>query len=78
MNRKFPICSRNCPSVDLTTSVCSDPPGWKQLITCTLPMNERIPLMTSTFSDPDDDDVFEYLSKDDSQALIDVIYEVSV
>lgn len=64
------------PSTPL--SVCSNPPAWKLLIADTLPPNERIPLITSIFSDRDELDVFKYLPTDDAQSFIDVIDEVGV
>lgn len=41
-------------------------------------MNERISLITSICSDPDEAKLFEYLSKDDAQAFVDVVDEVSI
>ena len=48
------------------------------MISPTLPAHERINLITSAFSDPDEFGVFEYLSGDDAQAFVDVIEEVSI
>ena len=41
-------------------------------------MDERIPLLTSIFSDRDEVEVFKYLSREDAQAFIDVIDGVGV
>lgn len=64
------------PSTSLL--VCSNPPAWKLLIADTLPPNERIPLITSIFSDHDELEVFKYLPTDEAQAFIDVVDEVGV
>ena len=40
-------------------------------------MDERIPLIKSICSDRDEVVVFEYLSRDDAQAFVDVIDEAS-
>lgn len=58
--------------------VCSNPPVWKKLIADTLLPNERIPLITSIFSDRDEREAFLYLPIDDAQAFIDVVDAVSV
>ena len=55
----------------------STPPPWKRLIDPGLPKDERIQLITTTFSDRDEFEVFEYLAGNDAQAFVDVIYEVS-
>ena len=56
----------------------SNPPPWKNLIADTLSVDERIPLLTSIFSDRDEVEVFKYLSREDAQAFIDVIDGVGV
>ena len=55
----------------------SNAPPWKCLISPTLPANERTDLIMAIFSDRDEVEMFKYLSVKDSQALIDVIDEVS-
>ena len=56
----------------------SNPPPWKRLIDPTLPVNERIPLITFIFSDRDEVEVFKHLSRDDAQAFVDMVDEASV
>ena len=60
------------------TFVPSNPPAWKRLISPALPQNERIDLISSIFSDCDEFEIFKYLSGEDSQAFVDVTYEVSI
>ena len=48
------------------------------MIDPTLPVNERIPLITSIFSDRDEVEVFKHLPKDDAQAFVNVIDEASI
>ena len=48
------------------------------MIDPTLSMNERIDLMKSTFSDCDEIEVLKYASRNDSQALVDVMDEASI
>ena len=66
------------PPLSLTLLVSSTPPGWKRLINPTLPVDERIPLITSIFSDTDGVEVFKYLSGNDAQTFVDVVDEVSI
>lgn len=56
----------------------SNPPIWKQLIDPTLSINGRIDLMKSIFSDCDEAQVLKYASRDDAQALVDVVDEASI
>lgn len=58
--------------------MCSNPPAWKKLITCSSTVGEHITLVESIFSDHDEVEVFDYLHKDDAQALINIIYEASI
>ena len=53
------------------------PPAWKQLISPTLAIHKRIPLIESIFSDHDEVEVVGHLRGDDAQAFVDVIDEVS-
>ena len=53
------------------------PPPWKQLIDHSLSMDERISLLTSTVTNPDEVEIMERLCGNDAQALIDVIDEVN-
>ena len=53
------------------------PPAWKQLISPTLAIHKRIPLIESIFSDLDEVEVVGHLRGDDAQAFVDVINEVS-
>jgi len=55
----------------------SEHPAWKQLINPTLAMHERIPLITTIFSDNKQVEVVMQLSGDDAQAFINMIEEVS-
>ena len=48
------------------------------MISDTLSMDERIPLIKSIFSDRDEVVVLEYLSRVDAQAFVDVIDEASI
>ena len=57
--------------------VDSSPPAWKQLISPTLAIHKRIPLIESIFSDLDEVEVVGHLRGDDAQAFVDVINEVS-
>jgi len=68
--------SADRPFVILTALSRSEPPAWKRLIRDRLSTDERISLITSTFSDHDKAKVVRRLSRDDAQALIDAIYEV--
>ena len=43
-----------------------------------LPVNERIQLITSIFSDLDEVEVFKHLSRDDAQIFVNVIDEASI
>jgi hypothetical protein len=58
--------------------ISSDPPSWKRLVDPTLSTKERIPLIRSIFSDPDEVGVLECLSGDDAQMFVDVIDEVNI
>ena len=53
------------------------PPAWKQLISPTLAIHKRIPLIESIFSDHDEVEVVGHLRGDDAQAFINVIDEAS-
>jgi hypothetical protein len=58
--------------------LCSDIPAWKQLITQTsLVADERISLITTIFSDPDQVEMVSNLSGGDAQAFVDKIDEAS-
>ena len=48
------------------------------MISYSLSVDERTPLITSIFSDRDEVEVVEHLAGDDAQAFIDVVYEVSI
>ena len=63
-------------SVPYLTS--SDLPSWKRLISDPLHTDEYISLITSIFSKHNKINVVEYLSGDDAQIFIDVIYKVSL
>ena len=81
--KRFSICqflihSSDRPSGSLTIPSCRNPPVWKRLISDTLSTDERIPLIKYIFSDRDEVVVFEYLSRADAQAFIDVVDEASV
>ena len=65
-------------SVNLTLLVSSNPPTWRRLISPTLPTNERMQLIMTTFSDCDEVEVFKYLSGNDAQAFVDVMDEASI
>ena len=54
-----------------------NPPAWKRLISPKASTNERIDLIKSLFSDPDEVEVSKYLSGDDAQDFVDVIDEAS-
>lgn len=56
--------------------ISSNPPAWKRLISSALSTNERIDLIVSMFSDRYEVEAFKYLSGNDAQAFVDVIYEV--
>ena len=56
----------------------SSPPAWKRLISPTISTEERIDLIKSIFSDCDEVEVLEYLSGNDSKALVDVMDEASI
>ncbi|KAF9644753.1 kinase-like protein [Thelephora ganbajun] len=51
-------------------------PAWKRLIGHTLSTEGRVRLMASIFSDRNEVEVFEHLSKDDAQAFVNVVDEV--
>jgi len=53
--------------------VCGRHPSWKRLISYTLAKDQRIPLITKIFSDPNEVKMIMQLSGDDAQALIDMI-----
>jgi hypothetical protein len=57
--------------------VCSDPrsdlPTWEQLLSHTLPADERSSLIVTTFLDHDQVKAIEDLSGDDAQNFIDMI-----
>lgn len=57
--------------------VYSEPPPWKQLIGCALDTQERVSLITDIFSEQDESDAVEHLHRQDAQAFVDVMYEVS-
>lgn len=70
--------SGDYPSAALTHLWCSDPPAWKQLISCSLSTQERIPLITSIFSDHNESKVVGYISGGDAQIFVDVVDEVNL
>ena len=55
-----------------------DPPAWKRLISHTLAKDERLSLITTTFSDHNQIEMVRHLSGDDAQAFVDMIDEVSL
>ena len=57
--------------------VCSEDPIWKQLISDPLSAHERIPLITTIFSDKNQVEMVGNLSGNDAQVFIDLIDEVS-
>jgi len=63
---------------ELTVLTHSNPPPWKRLIDPTLSTDKRIDLIKSIFSDRDEVEVFKNLSREDSQAFVDVIGEASI
>ena len=56
----------------------TSPPAWKQLISPTLAIHKRIPLIESMVSDRDEAETVGHLHGVDAQAFIDMIYEVSI
>ena len=56
----------------------SNPPAWERLIGPNTSTEVRIDLIMSIFSDRDEVEVFDYLSRNDAQAFVDVVDEVSV
>ena len=56
--------------------MCSEVPAWKRLISYTLTTGERIPLITTIFSDRDEVEMVRNLSGDDAQTFIDMTDEV--
>jgi len=57
--------------------MCSGRPVWKRLISHGLAADERIPLITTIFSDSNQVEMVEHLSGDDAQNFINIIDEVS-
>jgi len=55
----------------------SGDPAWKRLIGHTLATHERISLIATIFSDPNQVEMVGELSGDDAQSFIDAIDEVS-
>ena len=55
----------------------TSPPAWKQLIDHPLSTDERIFLLTSTLTNPDEVEIVGRLRGNDAQAFIDVIDEVT-
>ena len=53
-------------------------PAWKKLVTAIPSPNERVDLITSTVSDPDELEMLGHLAGNDAQIFIDVIDEGSV
>ena len=70
--RRFLAYSGNHPPGRLTVLISSNPPPWKRLISPTLSTNERADLIMSIFSDPDEAEVFEYLSGERMQHVSDL------
>jgi len=56
--------------------VSSEEPAWKQLISHTLAIHERISLITTIFSDDNQVEMVRQLSGNDAQTFIDRIDEV--
>ena len=54
----------------------SNSPAWRQLITNTLTMDERVPLVTTILSDRDQVETVRGLSGDDAQKFIDIADKV--
>ena len=75
---QFLIHSSDRPSENLTVPSCRNPPAWKRLISDTLSADERVHLIKFIFSDRDEVVVFEYLSRADAQAFVDIVDEASV
>lgn len=51
-------------------------PAWKRLITCPLTIDERIPLITTIFSDRGEIEAASSLRGNDAQSFIDAIDQV--
>ena len=64
------------PFAGLTSSLYSDSPAWKRLITCPLTTHERISLITTILSNRDEIEAVDHLYENDAQFLVDIIYEV--
>ena len=58
--------------------VISDTPAWKHLINSTLAANKRIPLILAMFSDHHEIEIAGHLCRDDAQAFVNIIDEVSL
>lgn len=58
-------------------SVCSNSPTWK-LLFAHAPVDERIPLIMTIFSDRDEAEALKCLSGDEAQAFVDMIDEASI
>ena len=74
-----PECPGTPPlSPDSSIHPGSDLPGLKRLISSTLSMRERVPLITAVFSNRDEVKMIRHLCGDDAQTLIDIVYEVYI
>jgi len=76
--RQFLIHSDDPPSINLTLLSSSNPPAWKRLIDPVLSAKERVGLIMTIFSDPDEVEVFKYLSGTDAQEFVDVVDEAGI
>ena len=65
------------PPTSPLSHICSERPAWKQLISDTITMDQRVSLITVIFSDNNRIEMVERLSGDDAQAFIDRVGDVS-
>ena len=68
---------KNSASFGTAVSLCSDSPPWQSLISSTLPIHERISLVTMIFSNSNQINAVRNLSRKDAQDFIDNVDEVS-
>ena len=59
------------------TTDCSNPPAWRRFTNYTVAARDRIPLITTIFSDHGEAKMVRRLSGDDAQTFIDMVDEAS-
>jgi hypothetical protein len=70
-----PVCPETSHPPNLSIHICFDSPSRKHLILSPFATDERISLITTTFSNRDGFEAVRRLCGDGAQADVDVIYE---